>query len=370
MGHDHDEPLESADILFDEISVVGMTPAPATAEAAHDRLATTLRDSRAMPLMDGDPLRVGPYHILFAFRSSAGARVLLGYRVSPHGVTRPAVVKWVGVDYLGYPAFREVLIDEARAMSAFNHPNLVSILETGEDGLGAYIAVEYVPGTDLLRVMKALETQGRRCPFNMACHVAVCVLRGLHHAHTAVTHTGEHLGIVHRDVNPPNIFVSNSGHIKLGDFGIVRMHGRTQEKTEPGFLKGKFAYLAPEYITDNLCTPKIDLYSVGVTLFELLAGRRCFGHKNQAVMLREIVHVGVPADDLRALGVPNVLVEIVRKSTAVDPERRFATASEMASALELWLIREGSYVSPALFRNFLAQRPYSVEGMANELTFV
>ncbi len=366
---DHQE-IESVDIEFEEVSVVGMTPPPSMAEAPHDVLAAKIRDSRALHLTDDDPKRVGPYHTLFAFRSSAGVRVLLAYRVSPHGVTRPAVVKFVSVSYLGYKSFREVLIDEARAMSAFNHPNLVAIYDTGEDEQGAYIAVEYVPGTDLLRVMQALIAQGRRFPFNMACHVAVCVLRGLHHAHTATTHTGEHLGIVHRDVNPPNIFVSNSGHIKLGDFGIVRMHGRSQEQTEPGFVKGKFAYLAPEYITDTICTPKIDIYSVGVTLFELLAGRYCFQHKQQTQLLKRIVQVGVRADELKALGVPPALVEIVRKATALDPAERFETASEMASALELWLIREGSYVSPALFRNFIAQRPYSVEGMANELTFV
>ncbi|MEQ9504126.1 MAG: serine/threonine-protein kinase [Deltaproteobacteria bacterium] len=367
---DEHEDVESVDIEFEEVSVVGMTPPPSMTQASYESVAAKLRDSRAVPLGETDPRRVGPYHILFRFKSSAGVHVLLGYRVSPHGVTRPAVVKFVGVDYLSYKSFREVLIDEARAMSAFNHPNLVSIYDTGEDELGAYIAVEYVPGTDLLQVMKGLIAQKRRCPFNMACQIAVSVLRGLHHAHTATTHAQEPLGIIHRDVNPPNIFVSNSGHIKLGDFGIVRMHGRMQEKTEPGHVKGKFAYLAPEYIMHNTCTPRIDTYAVGVTLFELLAGRYCFQHKHHTQLLKMIVQDGVPADDLRSLGVPKVLVEIVRKATALDPAARFDTASEMASALELWLIRDGSYVSPALFRNFLAQRPYSVDGMANELTFL
>lgn len=370
MSADDATKPESIDIEFDDVSVVGLTPTPDTSEASRDLIAKTLHDSRALPLAVDDPLRVGPYHMLFAFRSSAGARVMLGYRVSPHGVTRPAVIKWVGVTYHGYRSFREVLIDEARAMSAFNHPNLVSIIETGEDERGAYMAVEYVPGTDLSRVLKGLAAQGRRCPYNMACWVAVSVLRGLHHAHTAVTHSGEHLGIVHRDVNPPNIFVSNSGHIKVGDFGIVRMHGRSQEKTEPGFVKGKLAYLAPEYVSDDICTPQTDVYAVGVTLFELLAGRNCFQEQQKVSLLREIVHRGVPIGDLKEVGVPEMLAGIVRRATAREPSKRYATASEMASALELWLMREASYVSPALFRNFLAQRTYSIEGLANELDFV
>lgn len=355
LPDDDEEPIGSTDIEFSEVSFDGAVP--------------EFRDVRARPLTFDDPSRIGDYSVLRSFRSGPAARVYLGYRSSMHGVVRPVLLKFVADGALGYEDFRHALIDEARAMSGLAHPNLVSILDTGEDEKGAYIVLEYVAGTDLGRILQALRFQERRFPINMACYVAVSVLRGLHHAHNATTPDGEPLDLVHRDVNPPNILVSNSGHVKLGDFGIALMRRRLQDKTAPGHVKGKFAYLAPEYVAEGDITPALDVYGVGLTLFEMISGRQCFSDEKAQVVLREIVHKGVPVEELRDFDVPDNLVEIVRRATSRSVEGRYSSASEMASALELWLLREGSYVGSALFRNFLAQRPYTVDSLANELAF-
>ncbi len=239
-----------------------------------------------------------------------------------------------------------MLLDEARAMACFDHPNVVSVLDVGEHENGLYLALEYVEGTDLRRVNNQLRARKEALPFELAAFVTAEVLRGLHHAHNAHDPDGHNLEIVHRDVNPSNVLVSTAGHVKLTDFGVVRMRERLQQKTQPGLIKGKYAYLAPEYIAGESCTRQTDIYAAGIMLFELLSGRECFTGESAYEVMWKIVNRGIPRHRLEREHVPEDLKRIVERATNTVPERRYESAQDMANALEAWLVHSGRQATP------------------------
>lgn len=292
------------------------------------------------------PNSIGNYQVIARLGGGSMADLYVAHKTSSFGVVRRAVIKRVKRSRTDYRQLQQMLLDEARATACFDHPNLVSILDIGEDDGGIYLALEYVEGTDLRRVNAKLRARREALPFELAVFIVGEVLRGLHHAHTARGPDGKPLDIIHRDVNPANILVGTTGHVKLADFGVVRMRNRIQEKTEPGLVKGKYAYLAPEYIAGEDCSVQTDIYAAGIMLFELLSGRECFSGKTAYEVMWKIVNQGVPMYRLEREGVPDDLRRIVERATSTAPERRYGTAQDMANALEAWLMRSGRHATP------------------------
>ncbi|MEL6185680.1 MAG: protein kinase [Myxococcota bacterium] len=292
------------------------------------------------------PTMIGDYQVVNRLGGGSMAELFLAHKMSRYGFVRQAVVKRVKRSRPDYQQLQEMLLDEARATACFDHPNLVSLFDVGETDAGVYLALEFVEGSDLRRVNAKLRMRKEALPFELATFITVEVLRGLHHAHTARDQEGRLLEIVHRDVNPSNVLISRSGHVKLADFGVVRMRERVQQKTEPGLVKGKYAYLAPEYIAGESCSVQTDVYAAGIMLFELLSGRECFSGKTAYEVMWKIVNKGVPMYRLEREGVPEDLQRIVQRATAMAPERRYQTAQDMANALEAWLMRSGRHATP------------------------
>ena len=303
----------------------------------------------------GVPLRVGAYHVMRAYSSGMVDGVFRGYKVSAHGLVTQAVLKWARRARPDYDAKREVLLDEAKALAAIHHPNVVRVLDTDEDEVGFHIALEFVPGTDLRTVMAELVRRHLRLPTALACFVAVCVLRGLDHAHRAVDERRQPLDIVHRDVTPSNILMSHEGHLKLTDFGVVRMRNRMQPVTLPGLVKGKFRYMAPEYVEGGAPTPRSDTYAVGVTLFELFSGQYAFNEEGRRNIFRCIMDEGLDLTPLAVANTPKPLVDVVARATDRAPKDRYSSAGAMADALESWLTRAGYFVSASSLARVLKQ---------------
>lgn len=314
---------------------------PTSAEA----LSADLLEEEDERLTPG-PQVVGDYVIVSRLGGGGMADVFLAQKMSKFGYVRRAVIKRVKRSRPGYKNLQRMLLDEGRATACFDHPNLVSILDVGEDEQGAYIALEYIDGTDLRWVNAKLRTRKEALPFELACYICGEVLRGLHHAHNAKGPNGELLDIVHRDVNPANILISQTGHVKLADFGVVRMRDRVQQNTEAGLVKGKYGYLAPEYIAGEACNHLSDVYATGIMLFELLSGRECFSGTTTYEVMWKIVNRGVPLYRLEREGVPEDLGRIVQKATNPVPERRYSSGQDMANALETWLIRNQKHATP------------------------
>ena len=308
------------------------------------------------------PNIVGDYQLVARLGGGSMAELYVARKVSQFGFVHRAVIKQVKRSRPDFRQLQRMLLDEARATACFDHPNLVSIFDVGESEQGLYLALEHVDGTDLRRVNQKLRSRKEALPFELACYIVSEVLRGVHHAHTARGPDGKPLEIVHRDVNPSNVLVATSGHVKLADFGVVRMRERIQPKTEPGLVKGKYAYLAPEYIAGEPCSVQTDVYAAGIMLFELLSGRECFTGTTAYEVMWKIVNKGVPMYRLQREGVPEDLQRLVARATSMVPERRYSTAQDMANALEAWLMRSHKHATPWVLsvffhRHDLFQKP-------------
>lgn len=314
-------------------------------EVAPAQGATVGAPDPASPALEPAPY-VGEYRLLARFPSSSAGEVFLGVRRTEFGYARRVVVKVVWSQRSSYEERRRALMDEARAVAALDHPNVVKMLDTGGGAYGTYLALEFVDGVDLLRIISRLRRQRLRLPVPMAVYLVAQVLRGLHHAHEARDVSGTPLNLVHRDANPSNILVARTGHAVLADFGIVRMRDRYQQNTAPDLVKGKFRYLAPEYITHREVDRRVDIYSMGVVLFECLIGGPWTEPRSPDAM-RRIVTEGVPVAVLAKGDVPEAVQGLVAQAVAQDPSERFQTAAEMADELEAYLAAEGVYVSPS-----------------------
>lgn len=323
--------------------VVGLpvTTSPQAAAAAAGK-------ERALP-------RLGPYRLIAKFASGMSL-VFLAYRVTNLGTQQNAVVKLASRKHSDFDNLREMLIDEARAMSVFDHPNIVRVLETMEGEYGYAVALENVPGIDAASLLAHTESTGDRLPAPLVAYVLSEALRGLEHAHEAKAPDGSLLGIVHRDVTPSNVLLARTGHVKLTDFGVVHMNMRLQKKTAPGIVKGKFAYLAPEYVNGGSLDRRSDLYAAGIMLFELLLGERTLKKNDvNAAAVRELVKRGPAIKTLAASGAPRALVDVVTTATARDPAERFATAREMREAIERWLRGNREWVGPSDLERCIAR---------------
>lgn len=300
------------------------------------------------PAVEHKPLpRIGPYRLIAKF-SSGMSLVFLAYRVTSLGTQQNAVVKLAPRRHSNFSAMREMLIDEARAMSVFDHPNIVRVLETMEGEFGFAAVLEYVPGIDAASLLLHHEKKGERLPPALVAYVMSEMLRGLDHAHDAKAPDRAPLGIVHRDITPSNVLLARTGHVKVTDFGVVHMNLRLQKKTAPGIVKGKFAYLAPEYVNGGALDRRADLYSAGVMFFELLLGERTLKKSDgDLATVRELVKKGPAVKSLIASGAPKGLVDIVVMATARDPAERYATAREMREAIERWLRGNREWVGPS-----------------------
>jgi serine/threonine protein kinase len=303
----------------------------------------------------GVPMHIGAYQITRSYSSGMVDGVYRAYKLSPHGLLTQAVLKWARRSRPDFEVKREVLLDEAKALAAIHHPNVVRLLDTDEDEDGLYIALEFIPGTDLRTVMSELVRQNLRLPSALSCYVAVCVLRGLDHAHRAVDDLGHPLDIIHRDVTPSNILLSHEGHLKLTDFGVVRMNNRQQPVTLPGLVKGKFRYMAPEYVEGGPPSTRSDIYAVGVTLFELFSGRYAFNEEGRRNIFKAIMEDGLDLSPLSFSNTPRALVDVVARATDRRPEQRYGSAGAMADALESWLRRSGNFVSASALAQVLKQ---------------
>jgi serine/threonine protein kinase len=269
--------------------------------------------------------RFGPYLLLEKLGAGGMGEVWLA-RVESGGVENDCVVKLIKPDKRAGEAERR-FIDEARVASMLEpHPNIAGAFDVGRVDEDLYLAMEYVPGVD----GRALVTRGAEPP-PPAVTAAIIddVLSGLAAAH-ASTHpvTGHLLGVVHRDVSPHNIIVGFDGAARVIDFGLA-LSTMKQEKTETGIVLGKLPYMAPEHARGQEVDPRADLFSVGVVLYELLAGLRFYGAREYEEIWHLAAEGGFAPPDLDELG---PIAPVLRRAWA-PLDDRYARAEDMRAAL-------------------------------------
>ena len=221
-------------------------------------------------------------------------------------------------------------IEEARLATRFHHVNIAKTYRLGKLGRHYFIEMEYVPGPTLLQLAMRSGVAGPM-PVPVVIQILIQLCEALHYVHNLCDDAGKPLELVHRDVSMSNVIISGSGIAKLIDFGVVKGHS-AQAPTQAGRIKGKLAYVAPEYL-DGRIDSRADLFAVGVIAHELLTGRRLFyGDKVQDTLARLRTLAVAPPSHTRA-SVPPELDAIVMTALARDPDRRWQTAREIRDAL-------------------------------------
>ncbi|MFT3835668.1 MAG: serine/threonine-protein kinase [Myxococcaceae bacterium] len=282
--------------------------------------------------------QLGKYELLRVLGVGGMGEVLLARQTGPAGFKKLVVVKKIIDSLATEPAMVKMFLHEAQLIAHLSHPNIVQVIELGQDKGQYFMVMEYVHGQTLRTLLKRAKEQGTLLPPVTVALILAQVLKGLHHAHTASSAEGEPLKLVHRDVTPDNIMVGYGGTVKLLDFGIAKVDTVVAEKTQDGILKGKVAYLSPEQLEGEPLDGRADLFSVGVTMYEALAGERPFVAPTNAAIVHRVLEAEPTPLTTRVPQVPAVLEALTTRALEKKREARIQTAEEFARALEDWAL--------------------------------
>jgi len=274
--------------------------------------------------------RFGKYILVDKIATGGMADVYRAKVVGIRGFTKTVAIKRIHAHLLERTRFLRMFTDEAKIASRLVHPNIVQIYDLGQADGSPYIAMEYVPGRDLFRVLQRLISLERRCPWRLATKIISEVCTGLQFAHEFRSPDGQPQEIVHRDVSPRNIIISYSGEIKLTDFGVARARDR-EEHTEHGVIKGKVRYISPEAARAGEIDRRSDLFSLGVVFAEMMTMAPLRDGPNEMAMLLDIRKGQI--DRSRFGSIPKSLQSVLDRSLEVDPDDRYPTALDFADDL-------------------------------------
>ncbi len=288
------------------------------------------------------PQVFGKYHLLEKIGAGGMAEVFRARAYGLEGFEKILVIKRVLAEMAANAEFRELFKDEARIASHLGHVNIVHVYDLGAVEESLYIAMEYVHGLDLARLLSRARRVGL-VPIPITLFVVTELLKGLAFAHTRRDDEGQALNIVHCDISPQNVLVSYAGEVKLTDFGISR--AAFQAQGTHSVVRGKYAYMSPEQVEGRTLSPQTDLFSVGIVLYEMLSGRRLFKARNRDETLARVRRAEVPSLVAYRPEVSDDLEAIVMKALSRRVADRFQDAQEMLDALATLMVREGHRAS-------------------------
>ncbi len=292
------------------------------------------------------------YKLLYKLDAGGMAEIFRAKSVSVSGIEKEVAIKRIMPGLAKRPKFVRMFLDEARLAMELSHANIVQVFDVGRAQDTYFLVMEFVDGYNLRRLMQKVNEVGRRIPVNIACFIAAETLKALAYAHEKKDAKGRLLRIVHRDVSPPNILLSKAGEVKLADFGLAKAVTQA-ELTDPGIVKGKFAYLCPEAINGKPVDHRADLFAMGIVLWEMLANHRLFlGVDEQETldMVKAARYIPLKPYNQEA---DDQLDAILKKALAKDPKKRFATAKQFGDAISDYLFKHKIKVTSYDLANFL-----------------
>lgn len=273
------------------------------------------------------------YRVIAQLKQGGMATLYLCERTGAAGFHKPVAIKVVHQELSADERFIQMFVDEALLTSRIEHPNVVHVEELGEANGKYFLVMEYVHGASLSQLLRALATHRRRMRPELAVAIAIAAADGLHAAHEMKGNDGEPLNVVHRDVSPENILISHSGHVKLIDFGVAKFRDRVAQTTIGGTLKGKVAYMAPEQARNHEVDRRVDIYQLGIVLWEMLTMRRCFKGEMSLAFLERVRNPQIPRACEVAPGINPQLDAAVMQALSTEVEKRFSTAHDLRRAL-------------------------------------
>jgi serine/threonine-protein kinase len=233
-----------------------------------------------------------------------------------------------------------LFLDEARLLQYLQHPNIAATYDSGRVFGMYFIAMEYVRGPTLKQLVEHCGVTVGSVPQLITLNLAAQLCDALDHAHNQRDEHGKPLGIIHRDVTPANIIISDTGLLKLIDFGLAKAKGTT-EHTAVGVIKGKFGYVAPEYLGGKL-DHRADLWAAGIIMYELLTSRRLFDGPDAFETMMRVRELPIPRPSLANPKVTSQLDEIVMTALERDPGRRWPSAAAMRDRIRAVIAESGN----------------------------
>lgn len=284
------------------------------------------RGATDVPHFIGDGAR--RYEIIREISRGGMGTVHLGTLRGPLGFAKLVAIKTMHAQDVADPHVAAMFAAEARLTAQLCHANIVSTLDVLVQHGSVFIVMEYIDGRPLSQLVATAFDIGHVMPVEVACAIMHDVLLGLDHAHSA--------GVIHCDVSPENVLVGTDGLSRIVDFGIAKVASSARESkhdVDNTEVRGKVPYMAPEQLRGTAVDQRIDLYAAGITLWEMLTGRRLFHGANRAQIIANVLGGHVDPPSRRGATVPRALDALVLKATARDPRARFRSAREMANAL-------------------------------------
>ncbi len=278
------------------------------------------------------------YELLMKLASGGMATVYVGRVRGPLGFSRLVAIKRAHPHLLEDQTFAKMLVDEAKLASRIHHPNVVAVLDIERDNRASEstdlrLVMEYVEGASLSDLLQAAESKPGALPAGVVVRIVLDACAGLQVAHELTDEQGGVLGIVHRDVSPHNILVGVDGLARLSDFGIAKETSKPGSTTT-GSLKGKLAYMAPEYIGGGDIDARADVFALGVVLWEAIAQKKLFRGSNDLETLQRVATAIVPSLGEVSPAAAKAFDELLQVALARDPKERFSSARAFGNALE------------------------------------
>ncbi len=301
-----------------------------------------------------EPIRFGKYQLIEKIATGGMAEVYKAKSYGVAGFEKLLVIKKILPHLSRNPEFVRMFINEAKIAVSLNHANVVQVYDLGVVDKDYYMAMEFIHGHDLMRVIKLGRKTRRFLPIPTGVHIISEVARGLDYAHTLCDPGGRPLNVVHQDVSPHNILISYEGDVKLVDFGIARV-GEVAEEEAGKMAGGKFAYMAPEQAVGQSVDSRSDIFAAGIILYELITGQRLYAGKDRKEKMRMVRNAEIPPPRAVNPEIPGRLEEILLKALAREVEDRYQRARDFQEDLQAFLYDVGMRVARADVGEFMKE---------------
>ncbi len=306
----------------------------------------------AQPLQQ--PIQFGERYTLLELLAVGGmAEIYRARQDAMAGFEKDVVIKRLKPDLAADPRMVEMVLDEARISALLNHPNIVHIYDVGEQHGSPYIVMELIQGEELTELCRRGLQQGRFLPLPHAVDLMRQAARGLGYFHARRGLRGEGLDIIHCDISPTNLLVTEDGSLKIIDFGISRARNQRQRSSERGgALPGKLSYMSPEQVRQDPLDHRSDIFALGIVLYEITVGKRLFrGPANKVVARLRDCDVRPPT--FVRQDYPGALESIVMRALEQHQEDRYETGYDMADDLHEFLRESGMRSGPLRIARYL-----------------
>ena len=291
------------------------------------------------------------YHVVSKIARGGMAEIFLALQQGEQGFQKPVVLKRILPALAADPKFVRMFVDEAHIASTLNHSNLVQVLDLGKSGGQYFLVLEFVDGWSLEQVRRRAREAKLKLSLPLALYVVGALCRGLAYVHTR-ERQGKPLGIIHRDVTPQNVLISQHGEVKLADFGIAKAVDKS-EKSATGIIKGKFAYMSPEQSRARPLDARSDLFSVGTVLYLLTTGRKPFDGPTDADVMMQVRRARPEKPSTLVKDLNPDVERLINRALRADPAKRWQSAEQMADRIDAILLKLGQPSGPAPLKRWL-----------------